>query len=152
MLSVTGYFLLAFNCTAFLYVLYTSFGGLKRLWREMSNERLLWSDGRPIVLERPRYADGKHVFLSADPYVESQAIAIKSSLTTLVPSCEVFLHRDDMRDSSNLEMYVKESDVFVAIITSNYLSISSCRRELVAAVDAQKPVVLLVDSGAMRGG
>ena len=52
---------------------------------------------------------------------------------------------------TRLESYVKASDVFVPFVTSKYLSSSSCRRELVAAMDAKKPMVMLVETDSKEG-
>lgn len=96
-------------------------------------------------------ADGYHVFLSHDPFAETTMMHIKTTLTTLVPSCTVFLLKDDLKDASLLEAHVRESDVFVAMITDTYLAAAHCRRELVAAIEAKKPMLLLLDSGPRSG-
>jgi len=100
-----------------------------------------------VILHRPRYADGYHVFLSYDASDWSQANYIKRTLSTLVPTMEIFLHRDDMHDASLLEKHVQESNVFVAMISAHYLAMANCRRELVAAIADERPMLILIDEG-----
>ena len=56
---------------------------------------------------------------------------LKVRLSTCVPSCDMFIHTDGMKDGSMIEQYVLESDIFVAMITDDYLDYANCRRELV---------------------
>ena len=49
-----------------------------------------------------------------------------------MPGFDLFIHRDGMKDGTMVETYVMESDVFVAMVTDDYLDYANCRRELVS--------------------
>ena len=46
------------------------------------------------------YDKHSHVFLSHDPLAEEQLAFLKIKLSTLVPTCTIFLHKEGMRDAS----------------------------------------------------
>jgi hypothetical protein len=150
--SMGSLFAVCINMIAPVYILEMAVRGVRRMLLEMKVERLLWSsDGHHVSLLEPTAPHGQHVFLSHDPSDDSQAARIKSSLVALVPEVQVFLHRENMADISKLEDYVRDCDVFVALVTDNYIRAASCRRELVAAVAAKKPVIVLQDMGPAGG-
>jgi len=143
-----GLALVAVTSVALAYALFLTGCGLYRMQRSLTGAHMLWSDdSRAVTLHRPRYADGYHVFLSYDASDWGEASYIKRKLTTLVPTMEIFLHRDDMHDASLLEKHVQESNVFVVMISSHYLAMANCRRELVAALAEERPILILVDEG-----
>jgi hypothetical protein len=151
--SMGSLLLVIVNCMGFAFMLRIFVRAILRLRREFSIKHLTWSDsGAPVRLEPPRAGGGFHVFLSQDPFADSGTAELKSTLSALVPSCEVFLHSEHMRDMSHLERYVSDSDVFVAVLSRDYLGTANCRRELVAALHAKKPMVVIVDTDPEQGG
>ena len=50
-----------------------------------------------------------------------------------------------------LETNVMESDLFVAMITNDYLNFANCRKELTTALHNKKLMILLLDAGASKG-
>jgi hypothetical protein len=96
---------------AFDYAWYLAYCGIRRMNRSLNAERMLRTDGRAMFVKEPRFADGYHVFLSYDSSDWAQAQYIKSALNVLVPSIEIFLHREDLQDASQIEKHVEESDV-----------------------------------------
>ena len=150
--SFQGVMLIVANCGAFVLVLLTSVRGAHRILIEMSLRRLTWPDGRPIDLLPPSASGGYHVFLShVWRFAQDQAGTIKSTLKGLMPACEVFLDVDDLDDISKLEQHIGNSDLILIIVTDQYLSSWNCRRELLAAFDACKPLLLLMETDTDKG-
>jgi hypothetical protein len=58
---------------------------------------------------------------------------------------------DDLDDITMLEQYVERSDIVLVVLTASYLSSRNCRRELSAAVEMGKPIVLLVETDDGKG-
>jgi hypothetical protein len=151
--SLGSLLLVLVNSMAFVFMLRIFVRAILRLRREFKIKHLTWSStGAPVRLEPPRAGGGFHVFLSQDPFADSGTTELKSILSALVPTCEVFLHSEHMRDMSHLERYVSDSDVFVAVLTRDYLGTAHCRRELVAAIEAKKPMIVIVDADPEQGG
>ena len=138
------------NCVVFVFLVFVDAAGLKHLIHEMSNLRMMWSDGWLLELHAP-VSGSFHVYFSHDALSESTVKMLSIRLQKLVPTAEIFIHMDGMKDGSMLETNVVESDLFVAMITDNYLGYASCRRELVTALHHKKQMLLLLDAGTKTG-
>lgn len=127
----------------------------KRVQDSERRSTLVWSaGGTPVELSPPSAGEkGFHLFLSHKwAHAQDNAIAIKGALSSLVPSCRIFLDVDDLESMDAIEKHVAASDVVVVFVTANYLRSPNCRRELVEALRRKKPLVLLVDCDPEKGG
>ena len=59
---------------------------------------------------------------------------------------------DDLVEISDLESYVKASQSVLAFLSYGYFDSISCQRELDAAIQSQRPMILLHESDPSRGG
>ena len=100
-----GWLMVIANCTALLIMAQASVRTMRRLVKEMREERLRWPDGSVVQLRPPQ--NTYHVFLShVWRFGQDQAASIKNQLRFLVPSTTVFLDVDDLDDISKLEQHV----------------------------------------------
>ena len=53
----------------------------------------------------------------------------------------IFLDVDDLTDIALLEEYIASSDVLLVFLTRDYISSKNCRRELVAAMHQDLPLL-----------
>ena len=134
----------------FVFLVFVDAAGLKHLIHEMSNVRMLWSDGWLVELHAP-VSGSFHVYLSYDALSEQAMKMLCVRLESLVPTCDIFIHTKGMKDGSMLETNVAESDLFVAMVTDKYFNFANCRRELVTALHGKKPMLLLLDAGSKGG-
>ena len=63
----------------------------------------------------------------------------------------IFLDVDDLTDIALLEEYIASSDVLLVFLTRDYISSKNCRRELVAAMHQDLPIVVLRESEYGKG-
>ena len=138
------------NCVVFVAMFVIDAVGLSHMVHEMSDLRMMWSDGWLLDLHAP-VAGSFHAFLSHDAISEKTMQMLEIRLEKLIPTCNVFIHTDGMKDGSMIETNVIESDVFVAMVNDTYLNYANCRRELVAALHAKKKMILLLDAGSKSG-
>jgi hypothetical protein len=104
---------------------------------------------------------------------QDQANALKSRLQALAPSLRCFLDVEDLEDTSELESYVKNSDVLVAFLSgsidtqlpgdtnsstsladcsrSDYFRSAACIRELRAAEAVGKPICFVLERDPRHG-
>ena len=147
-----GMAMIAANCVAFIFVLFAGLKGLHGVAAAMTQTHLAYASGEPVVLRPSQAHDGYHIFIShVWRFAQDQAGTIKTLLQSLVPTCHAFLDVDDLEDVSLLEAYVDRADVVLIFITEKYLSSFNCRRELVAALRARKPLLLMLESDPDKG-
>ena len=152
--DTAGFNLILCNCAAFALVIFIGLQGARRIILELAAPRLTFSDGVPIVLKPPMAAaaDGFHLFIShVWKDAQDQAGTLKSALRGLVPSCITFLDVDDLKEISKVPEYVKASDVMLVLVTESYLTSVYCRYELIAAMDSNKPLILLLETDPNKG-
>lgn len=93
-----------------------------------------------------------HVFLS---HIwrsgQDQAASIKRMLTLLLPSIRIFLDVDDLEDIGNLRKYVQHSHAFLVFLSDGYFDSENCLKEVDAAVDLGKPIVLMHEADQKQG-
>ena len=147
-----GVLMIGANSVAFLIIVASSIIGARRVVRDMLEPNLAWFDGSHVRLHPPHTPGGYHLFIShVWRYGQDQAGTIKSTLRSLIPSCVTFLDVDDLEDIGKLESYIAASDVILIFLTDKYLSSMNCRRELVAAINAQKPLIVILESDPDKG-
>jgi hypothetical protein len=91
-----------------------------------------------------------HLFISHNWDNQDVAATVKRQLQFLLPSIQVFLDVDNMRNIDLLEAYVGESAAVLVLLGSpRYWASANCKREVRASMEREKPLVLLHDaSGA----
>ena len=62
-----------------------------------------------------------------------------------MPSCRIFLDVDDLVHISQLETYVQQTQSMLFFVSDGYFSSRNCLREIDAAVEQGKPIVLVCD-------
>ena len=70
-----------------------------------------------------------------------EARYIKEELERMLGGVEIFLDFDNLQDTRVLAQHVRESDVFVVLLTSDVMMRPWCILEIHAAVSAGVPVV-----------
>ena len=101
--------------------------------------------GYPPNLELPPECNF-HVFMSHIWSTgQSRTHAIARKLQLLLPGLKVWLDVDELRDLADLETSVEESAVFILFYSKNYFSSKNCRREIFAALNLDKPIVVVFE-------
>jgi hypothetical protein len=94
-----------------------------------------------------------HLFLShVWSTGQDQVAAIKRQIQLHLPDVRIFLDVDDLDDISALERYIGESSVVLIFLSRGYFTSTNCLRELRATMNAQKPVVLVLEGDVTKGG
>jgi len=128
---------------------------LRRVLREASPDQppLEWRrSGKRVVLPPPAVEGGSHVFLSHSwRHAQDLAGRISDGLSALQCGCVSFLDVDNLRDITELEPAVDGSDLVLVILTAGYLSSVNCRRELLRAIERDKPLLVLLETDAAKG-
>ena len=83
---------------------------------------------------------------------QDQAAILKRKLQILLPAIRVFLDVDDLADISRLELYIRQSAAVVVLLTRGYFDSKNCLREVRAALAAGKPIILVHEADAAKGG
>ena len=76
---------------------------------------------------------------------------MKDLLREVLPGIKVFLPEDDLREIAHLEHYVGASHVVVVFVSRGYFESKRCMRELRAAAEQQKKIVIICESDAGKG-
>ena len=104
--------------------------------------RLIGSGSKPN-LELPKdytsHAFVSHVWASG----QAKTHAIVRKLSLLLPGTKFWLDVDDLTVMDELEKSVQKAAVFVLFYSEGYFRSTNCRRELFAAIDFQKPIILI---------
>ena len=112
----------------------------------------LRSSGRPPALQlgpNERW----HLFLSHTwGSGQDQAHALKEQTLRMLPSCKVFLDVHDLDDIDKLEQYIAATAVILLFISKDYFKSPNCLREVRAALDQKKPLLLVHEANVKRGG
>ena len=99
-----------------------------------------------------------HLFLShCWQSGQDQAAVIKRQMTALLPGpasepLRVFLDVDDLVEIDSLETYVQQSAVILLFLSRGYFLSTNCLREVRAAIASNKPLVLVHETKAAKGG
>ena len=80
-----------------------------------------------------------HVWITG----QTQTHAIVRTLKLFLPGLNVWLDVDELTDTSALENSVKQSAVFMLFYSENYFKSENCCRELYAAMELGKPIVVV---------
>ena len=98
---------------------------------------------------KKRYA----AFLShfkAEAAAEARILKLELVKALRTPDEKVFLDADSLSDLRELQAQVTETDVFILMLTDGVLSRPWCLAELVAAANAQVPIVVLKINNSYR--
>ncbi|EOD14409.1 hypothetical protein EMIHUDRAFT_451815 [Emiliania huxleyi CCMP1516] len=94
-----------------------------------------------------------HLFLSHVWSTGQDAVAvIKNELQQFLPGCEIFLDVDDLKNIGELEAYIRRSQVVLCFLSKGYLRSTNCLREIRAALEMGKPLVLVHEADPAKGG
>ena len=77
---------------------------------------------------------------------------IRRRLEELLPQARVFLDVEDLDDTSLLEEYVEQSASLLVFLSKGYFLSRNCIRELTAAVERRKPLILVHELDRNKGG
>eukprot|EP00965_Chrysotila_dentata_P094627 3128793-Pleurochrysis_carterae.AAC.6 len=83
---------------------------------------------------------------------QDQVATIKRQLQLLLPGIRVFLDIDDLHEINKLEEYVERSQCILIFLSNGYFFSTNCMRELNATIDLKKPMVLVQELVASKGG
>jgi hypothetical protein len=87
-----------------------------------------------------------HVFMShVWATGQSKTHAIARKLKLLLPQLQVWLDVDLLDDVSNLEEYVESTLVFFLFYSTGYFKSTNCLREIYAAIEMGKPIIVVYD-------
>jgi len=105
-----------------------------------------------------------HVFLShVWSSGQDQAKALKGQLQRYVQNISPFLDVDNLDDTARLEEHIGNSEAVIVLLTgstavadgapaSDYMRSRNCLRELRAAVERKRPLILLLETDPSHGG
>ena len=77
---------------------------------------------------------------------------MKEQTLRMLPSCKVFLDVHDLDDIDKLEQYIAATAVILLFISKDYFKSPNCLREVRAALDQKKPLLLVHEANVKRGG
>mmetsp|Transcript_28041 Transcript_28041/g.94170 ORF Transcript_28041/g.94170 Transcript_28041/m.94170 type:complete len:1051 (+) Transcript_28041:106-3258(+) len=122
-------------------------------------------DNKARVISAMGLPDGRyHVFLShVWSSGQDQAKALKGQLQRYVQNISPFLDVDNLDDTARLEEHVGNSEAVIVLLTgstavadgapaSDYMRSRNCLRELRAAVERKRPLILLLETDPSHGG
>lgn len=76
---------------------------------------------------------------------QSRTHAISRNLQRLLPRLKVWLDVDELHNVDDLEQSVSESAVFCLFYSAGYFGSVNCRKEIYAAVEQEKPIIVLYE-------
>ncbi|KAL1512253.1 hypothetical protein AB1Y20_005515 [Prymnesium parvum] len=83
---------------------------------------------------------------------QDQVAVIKRQLLAFMPESKVFLDVDDLQSIEELEQYVRRSSVILVFLSRGYFLSRNAMREVFAAEDLAKPLVLVHERSRSKGG
>ena len=84
--------------------------------------------------------------------MQDAVAVIKNELLQFLPGCEIFLDVDDLKNIGELEAYIRRSQVVLCFLSRGYLRSTNCLREVRAALEKGKPLVLVHEADPDKGG
>ena len=94
-----------------------------------------------------------HLFLSHNWDNQDAVATIKRQLQRLLPGVRIFLDVDDLESVDALEAYVHDSAVVLILLGSvRYFKSTNCLREVSAAKENGRPLVLVHEADAQKNG
>jgi hypothetical protein len=91
-----------------------------------------------------------HIFMShVWSTGQDQTHSIVRKMQLLLPGLKVWLDVDELHDISRLEESIAESAVFVLFYSRHYFRSRNCRREIYAAIQLGKPIILLYEGDSL---
>ena len=94
-----------------------------------------------------------HIFNSRIWSTGQDAVAvIKNQLQQLLPGVAVFLDIDDLKDTGALEKYIECLQVILFFLSRGYFKSKNWLRQIRAALDQGKPIVLVQEADPAKGG
>ena len=121
--------------------------------RAQRRERLRYcADGKFATARKLGPNHSYHLFLSHCWGSGSDQMRItKERLRTILPDLKVFLDVDDLDAGTGVE-YVDKSTHVLCFLSAGYTNSVNCMRELLRAVLTGKPVTIMLESRANKGG
>ena len=121
--------------------------------RALGAKLLLDATSQPPVLDLPPSCRW-HLFLShVWSSGQDQVAVIRRRLQDeMVPETKIFLDVEDLDDISRLEEYIRASAAVLIFLSRGYFLSRNCLREVRAAVNEEKPLVLVHEIDPQKGG
>ena len=82
---------------------------------------------------------------------QDQMRIVKQRVLEMLPGAKVFLDVDDLKEGRGAE-YVDRSNVVLVLVSRGYFDSVNCLRELIRAAFLKKPVTIMLETDAQRGG
>ena len=157
--ATLGWVLVLFNSVCFVLLLYFIHATVHSSVAIKNEAQRAFADRFGLTLEAPpprtRYRDGQegyHLFLShCWKHAQDVAGSAKHLLRAHYLNLRCFVDVDDLDDLERLEEHVEHSDVIVIILTKDYVTSKNCRREVKAALDLEKTIVVLRETDPNHG-
>jgi hypothetical protein len=103
------------------------------------------STGGKPNLDMPRYCT-YHLFVShVWSSGQAKTHAVVRKIQWLLPEIKIWLDTDELKNIGNLEESVAECAIFILYYSKGYFRSTNCRRELFAAMDEQKPTLVIYE-------
>jgi len=83
---------------------------------------------------------------------QDQVAVIKQQLLRMVHGLNIFLDVDDLEDIGALEQYIDETMVVLIFLSRGYFQSRNCLREVRAAMERARPVILVLETDEVKGG
>jgi len=83
---------------------------------------------------------------------QDQVAVIKRKLQLMLPGCRIFLDVDDLEEIGALDTYIKSSQCVLIFLSRGYFVSANVLREVDAALDFEKPLVLVHEKELSKGG
>ena len=108
--------------------------------------------GKLMTLTELKPGEAFHLFVShVWKTGQDQARVIKTRLSQLVPNIRIFLDVDNLDDVGKLEAYISSTSLVLIFLSVGYLESKNCRRELRAAIQQRKRIVVVRETEAEKG-
>ena len=144
--STSDWVLVLTNCSCFTLLVVM----LLRDWAGSRARLLQTSSGSVNLPAMPK--NEFHLMLShAWSHGQDQMRIVKQRLLEMLPDAKIFLDADDLTEGRGAEAVDASSSVLV-FCSRSYFSSPNCARELLRAVVLHRPIILLFESDANRGG
>jgi len=142
--------MVAFNFS--IFILFVGLTAHQVAAQDIVSLILLSGSNRPPELtlraEREWHLFLSHIWSSG----QDQVAIVKRQMQLLLPGVRVFLDVDDLVDIGELDKYVNASQCVLIFLSKGYFYSTNCVKELDACFQLRKPLVLVHEADAGKGG
>ena len=147
------------NCLIAVLLVVAVGRGVGEITAQLGELGLSFADDNSIVTLPPPNAGlgfDTHLYISHTwKHAQDQCGVIKSLMFTMLPSCTIRIADDDIEGKKNkqqLEEHVERASVFLVFLTIEYIGSPQCLRELKAAYQGGKPLIVVREADPHYGG